>query len=225
VVSALDEHTLYAHWSNATVAHTLTFNPCEGSVSPTSRQVNEGSAYGTLPVPTRSGYSFVGWFTGTVVGSQVTASTVMGNDDAIVYARWSASLVTVTFNPNGGSVAEATRSVKYGSQIGTLPQPHRDGMNFDGWHTAASGGVVVEATRIVTSAFTCYAHWSNGTATWTNVRYRIQLVTNGGTVASSYGELKYTKGKAKALPTSSQVTRSGYSFDGWFKKADFSGGV
>lgn len=43
--------------------YTVTFDANGGSVSPTSKTYTSGSMYGELPVPSRSGYKFVGWFT------------------------------------------------------------------------------------------------------------------------------------------------------------------
>ena len=40
----------------------VTFHPNGGSVSPTTKEYQEGAKLGTLPVPTRSGYGFVGWY-------------------------------------------------------------------------------------------------------------------------------------------------------------------
>lgn len=222
-VTTLEDHTLFAHWTPTSVYHVLTFNPCGGTVSPSSRSVLEGAAYGTLPTPSRSHYNFAGWFTGTVSGSQVTSSTIMGEHDATIYARWSATEVLITFNPNGGSVQEPSRSVRWGSQIGKLPTPEFPGMSFVGWFTSATGGTEITPTTVPSSSATYYAHWTDGSAVWTIVKYKIKLETNGGAVDASYGELKYQKGVAKALPTSDQVTRSGYRFGGWYLKADFSG--
>ena len=42
---------------------TITFNPNSGSVDPTTKEVGVGNSYGTLPVPTRTGYGFDGWTT------------------------------------------------------------------------------------------------------------------------------------------------------------------
>ena len=55
--------TLTAQWSANT--YTLTFNANGGSVSTSSKSITYGVSYGTLPTPTRSGYKFIGWYTGT----------------------------------------------------------------------------------------------------------------------------------------------------------------
>ncbi|MBP3920846.1 MAG: InlB B-repeat-containing protein [Bacilli bacterium] len=41
--------------------YTVTFDPNGGSVSTTEKQVLENSLYGDLPIPTREGYTFMGW--------------------------------------------------------------------------------------------------------------------------------------------------------------------
>ena len=40
---------------------------------------------------------------------------------------------TVTFNPNGGTVSQATKQVTYRKPYGTLPTPTRAGYTFKGW--------------------------------------------------------------------------------------------
>lgn len=72
-----------------------------------------------------------------------------------------ATTYTVTFNPNGGTVSEASRSVAPGTAVGTLPTPTRSGSySFDGWYTAASGGTQISAGTTVSANVTYYAHWT-----------------------------------------------------------------
>ena len=65
----------------------------------------------------------------------------------------------VTFNANGGTVSPTSRTVNYGSQIGTLPTPTRQYHTFLGWYTSATGGSQVYSNTKVRSAMTIYAHW------------------------------------------------------------------
>ena len=69
---------------------------------------------------------------------------------------------TVTFNPNGGTLATAdrTKNVPVGHKVGTLPTPTRAGYDFDGWYTAASGGEQIGSNRIITEDIPFYAHWT-----------------------------------------------------------------
>jgi len=67
----------------------LTFNANGGTVKPTSTKVTTEEKYDTLPIPTRSGYNFDGWFTAKQGGSQIEkGQTVTAVDDFTVYAHW-----------------------------------------------------------------------------------------------------------------------------------------
>ena len=76
-------------------AVTVTFDAGEGTVEPTTLEVNSGEAIGELPVPTREGgWKFIGWFTAPAEsyltagqGTQVTAETTV-DEDTTVYAHW-----------------------------------------------------------------------------------------------------------------------------------------
>lgn len=90
VVTALEDHALYAHWNRVPVTMTVYFVACGGTVvDPTERTVKSGEAYGELPVPVRDGYEFKGWFTASLGGSAVTADTVVGRTFTHwLYAQW-----------------------------------------------------------------------------------------------------------------------------------------
>jgi len=67
----------------------------------------------------------------------------------------------VYFNANGGSVSPASKTVYSGNVFGVLPDPVRDGYDFQGWYTAASGGNIVSANTNVNLSgdITLYAQW------------------------------------------------------------------
>ena len=147
----------------------MTFDAQDGTVSPTSKTVTNGSAYGTLPTPTRSGYTFGGWFTGTNgTGSQVTESTTVSlTANQTLYAKWTAVPVTsytVTFDAQDGTVSPTYKTVTNGSAYGTLPTPTRSGYTFGGWFTGTNGtgSQVTESTTVsLTADQTLYAMWNN----------------------------------------------------------------
>ena len=74
--------------------------------------------------------------------------------------------VTITLDPNGGTLETTTYQKLVGDQYGTFPEPSRDGYNFDGWFTAATGGTKIEATATVSADATYYAHWSEAAVDW-----------------------------------------------------------
>ena len=68
----------------------------------------------------------------------------------------------VTFDPNGGTVNEASRYVGSGQQYGTLPVPSYDGIEFLGWYTAPTGGELITDTSLMSAEpITLYAHWKH----------------------------------------------------------------
>ena len=155
----------------ASVTYPVTFNPNGGRVSTKSKNVTIGNTYGTLPTPTRTGYSFDGWYTKEIGGTKVTETTTVGtNPPATLYAHWIAKKYLVTLNANGGKINTASGQVStksytatYGSKYNFLPRPIRTGgYNFDGWYTDQTNGTKVDSDTTVTTAkdHILYAHWS-----------------------------------------------------------------
>ncbi len=69
-----------------------TFDANGGTVSPVNKSVAVNEAYGTLPTPTRTGYTFNGWYTEKTGGTKVTASTVCKTaSNHTLYAQWTCS--------------------------------------------------------------------------------------------------------------------------------------
>lgn len=80
--------TLYARWKAKQC--TVTFESNGGTVSTNSKKVTYDSTYGTLPTPTRAGYTFDGWYTALTGGTKVTTDTVVtATADHTLYAHWS----------------------------------------------------------------------------------------------------------------------------------------
>ena len=153
--------TIYAAWKAGT--YTVSFDANGGTCPTASKEVNFNSAYDTLPIPTRTGYGFDGWFTSAQGGSAVDADTVMSTaSNHTLYAHWSANAYTVSFDANGGTCPDSSKSVAYDSAYGELPVPTKDCYNFEGWFTAKDGGTQVKAkTKVLTdSNHTLYAHWA-----------------------------------------------------------------
>jgi uncharacterized repeat protein (TIGR02543 family) len=76
----------YAQWSKY---YTINFNPNGGKTGVKSKQVTYGAKYGNLPVPTRYGYYFTGWYTTRTGGTLLSKNTLYGaKKNRTVYARW-----------------------------------------------------------------------------------------------------------------------------------------
>ena len=125
--------TVYAHWT--VNSYTLTFDANGGKVSPASRKVRYGAKYGDLPTPTRSGYTFDGWYTAKSGGSKVSGDAVMGAGDVTVYARWAES-------PRPSSVVMHRLYNRYtGEHFYTSDVSERDRLVSVGWSYEGVGWV------------------------------------------------------------------------------------
>lgn len=171
--------------------YTITYT-MNGGTNSSSNPSNYNVLYGvTFANPTRTGYTFKNWtidgsvVTGINSGANATWSSIddmytkcssRTTGDKTVVANWTANTYTVNFNANGGSTPTASKTVTYDSTYGTLPTPTRDGYDFNGWYTAASGGTQVTSSSkvTITATQTLYAQWTIKT-------YTITYDGNGGT--------------------------------------------
>ena len=87
ILESAVETTVYAQWSPKNF--NIIFDANGGAVATASKGSTYGVAIGELPVPTRDYYTFSGWYTDAMAGTQVTAETIFeGSDDVTVYAHW-----------------------------------------------------------------------------------------------------------------------------------------
>lgn len=128
-----------ANWKVNT--YTLTFNANGGSTPTSSKSVAYGSAYGTLPTPSRTNYTFKGWFTSASGGTQVNANTVMGDGNVTLYAQWTLNSYTLTINTVGGSISNKTFSFTNGQAM-NLPTPSLWGFDFSHYINEADSTIV-----------------------------------------------------------------------------------
>ena len=143
-----------------------------------------------------------------------TKSLVKFSKGQIIYCE--SGTFFVTFNGNGGTVAETERTASCGMPIGTLPVPTRDYYTFDGWYTEAEGGepVTEDSTWAYAADLTLYAHWrENGISDWIPAD---QLPAGGEVVSEKW---TYTE---TIVTESEQTALDGYSKTGnerWVKSA------
>ena len=203
--TAREDQRLYAHWEPLKI--TVAFDTESTETIRETKTVTYGETYGTLPVPKREGHTFLGWTATETSSTQVTAETLVKKTSGhTLYAKWSANEYTVTFDANGGTAEQTSKTVVYGKTYGSLPDARREGYTFDGWYTAVQGGKMVAAgdTHDYAASVTLYAHWTKG-------GYSIAFSSNGGTAVPSitvysgsyYGELPATE-------------KAGYDFTGWY---------
>ncbi|GAA3879151.1 alpha-L-rhamnosidase [Leifsonia kafniensis] len=147
--------TLYAHWT--VQKRTVTFN-AQGGSKVAAVSTNYNTAIKAPKSPTRTGYTFKGWYTKATGGSKWNF-TAKVTSNATAYAHWTVQKRTVTFNAQGGSKVAAV-STNYNTVIKAPKSPTRSGYVFKGWYTKVTGGTAWKFTAKVTTNATAYAHWA-----------------------------------------------------------------
>ncbi|MBE6132012.1 MAG: hypothetical protein E7180_01285 [Erysipelotrichaceae bacterium] len=162
--------TLYAGWEANTYTVTL---DTQGGTAKDPITVTYDSTYDKLPLPTsvggKTGYTFAGWFTDPVSGTEVTReTTVKITADQTLYAHWTANIYPATLNVNyGDTPTTQIINVTYDSPIPTVIPPSRTGYTFLGYYTGAVNGTqVIDENGVSVSNWTnannttvLYAHW------------------------------------------------------------------
>lgn len=216
--------TYYAHWTATKRSYTATFNGNGGSTpSPSSITKEYNAALGTLPTCSRTGYTFLGWYTASSGGTKISTTTVV-TKDITYYAQWSINSYTLTFNPNGGTVTPTSKNLEYNSAYGTLPTPTRASdaqytYTFAGWYTAATGGTqVTAATKMAAKDTTVYAHWTSNTRSYT-----VSYQTTYGTLNRTSQSIAYNSKGSCTLTMPDNTAEFTYTFVGWYTAANGGG--
>ncbi len=117
-----------AEYNSYLTAKKVTFDANGGIVSESERTITYGGIYGTLPVPTRVGYTFNGWYTEKDAGKLIEAHHTMEEiSDHTLYARWSINMYTVNWKQCGNVDIVVTRvsSPYANASIGALSSGDR----------------------------------------------------------------------------------------------------
>jgi len=176
--------TLHPVWTPNT--YTVTYEENGGSTVADGSFTHGGSLTYPTP-PTRSGFSFQGWFAASSGGSALTASTVAaGNASVTLWAQWAANTYTVTYEENGGSTV-ADGSFTHGGSLTYPTPPTRSGFSFQGWFAASSGGSALTASTVAAAnaSVTLWAQWVADPTTTTTSTTTTTLAPTTTTTAST----------------------------------------
>lgn len=196
--SLSDTTELYAVWNTVTVI----FDGNGGSVSETSRKVAYNSTYGALPVPTKKGHRFVGWFTAPSGGVEISETTrhtyIM---DVTAYAQWKINNYTISFESNGGTEVYSLTQ-EYGMPI-SLPVPSKNGYKFDCWCNDSSLSNEFVDSKMPADNVTLYAKFVAN-------QHTITFIFDNGAdpevrILNFNALVQYPKG----------VEKEGFTFNGW----------
>jgi len=198
----------------------VTLNANGGKVGTAQVTAKYGQSMPAAKAPTRTGYTFLGYFTKKTDGVQYydgkMASVKKWTSTATsytLYAHWKLKTAAVTLNANGGSGGTAKVTAKYGQAMPKITVPKRTGYTLLGIYNAKSGGTKYWTASGASArtwngsgtAYTFYAHWKAKTST-------VTLSRCGG----SGGTSKVTATYDKAMPKVTIPTKKGYKFMGYY---------
>ena len=197
--------TIYAHWER--IQLTVTFDLQSGTGNFPDQTVYHGEV-ATRPTaePTRTGWTFVGWYDG-VTGQNPFDFTTPITENTTIFARWQRIPVTVTFNLNGGVYAGnnslLTQTIYHGEDATALTTtPTRTGWLFTGWSPALNLTSVTENRTFV--------------AQWERITFTVNFNLNGGTYRGESALLTQTVNHSEhATALTADPVRTGWTFTGW----------
>lgn len=188
--------TLYAIWSSTTTTAAV-----------------------TLPTPSRTGYTFNGWYTAASGGTRVGGGGSSYTPTAAItlYAQWTIITYTVSYNKGSyGSGTNTSDTKTYGVNL-TLKGAifTRTGYTQDGWSTSDGGNKVYDlsGTYSQNAAVTLYPHWKI-------ITYQVSYNAGGGTGAPAAQTKTYG---VNLTLSSTQPTWAGHTFASWNTAANGTG--
>ena len=214
-----DTVTLYAVWSKKKYTLTYEYN---GGKSPESKNRTTYTVTDefTLKSPTKTGYTFAGWYSDSKLTKKVTKVKKGTTGDKTFYAKWTQNSYTVKYSANGGSGSMSSKKLSYSTTY-TIPANKftRTGYTFK-YYTDSKGNKYYPGDKVKKlsskdgATVTLTAYWKANT-------YTIKFNANGGSGTMSSKTATY--GKTVTLPANKFTNAPGLKFSGWNTKANGTG--
>ncbi len=147
--------TLTAHWNDGN-SYVVTLDANNGSVYPTQVTVNYDQNY-SLPIPTRNGYEFNGWYSGITKINNSGTWTYDSNKSIV--ASWTPIDYSITYNLNNGTNDPSNPNSYTIEDSFVFKNPSREGYSFAGWFDNSDNQIAQIAVG-TTGSLALTAHWS-----------------------------------------------------------------
>lgn len=204
--------------------HTVTYQ--NGGQLYSTAMVNHGGTLLEPSSPEKYGYTFTGWYAGNNKWTFGKSGTAV-NTDVTLTAMWEINRYAVTTSAGTHVVDFLTQPDKnntyaHGTAVNFTLTP-QTGVSLSDL-TVYANGVALQNhgnPNLGSFTFNITADTEISVAANTANRFNVALLVGEGTINS--GQLvTYTEGVGAYLPV--DVTRPGFTFDGWYEFQDYSGG-
>ena len=228
ITAVTGDKTYIADFTATIRKFTVTWDANGGWCGTASTNVRGGDAVGGMPVTTREGYEFEGWFTEAIGGSQISAETVI-TADITYHAHW--TLLTYDFTIAATPAGYGTVSAPSVAEV-----PYGTAVTENGNNITVNGTTIIATPAATTAQYTyAFSQWAYVPATVTgNVsieavftrtvnQYTVLWKSEDGTstiesdVNQNYGAVTAFNGTTPTKDATAQYT---YTFDGWATEAN-----
>ena len=191
---------------------TVELNANGGILEKSTKNIIYKCTYGELPIPTRQGYKFIGWFTQENEGTKIESTTTVEIiEDHTIYAHWEKSSYMLTVNhylenaddENYKLSTTTTYSVLYDTEL-TLESLKTVIENGTYKYASLSENGTETINYKIKADTTIYIYYSRNTYTVT--------LEAGNNITSVTGEGKCKIGASKSI---NAIFPSGYFFSQW----------
>jgi len=221
-----DNITLYAKWNLET--YNITYNLNGGtnnSFNPATYTIT--SAKITLKAPTKTGYSFAGWYNDAECTEAISEIASGSYGVVELFAKWTATEYTITYVTADGATHSNILTYTNETDLTTLADATLKGHAFGGWYTddsyatavtTVAGGEIGNKTIYAKFTANTYNVWLDGNE---EASYVVSFNLNGaeGTIASQ------TVTPTATLKYPTVPTRDGYIFAGWYENENCTGSL
>lgn len=191
----------------------LTLN-VNGGILENDLQVYLSGNTTVLPIPTKEGYDFLGWFDNeNFTGDAKEEITPELTGELSYYAKWGKKY-KLDLQTNGGDITVIVPTTHTHGLDLELPEPTKKGYVFAGWYDndKLSGNPMSIVSKDCEEDLTLYAKWLK--------KYRVILSLEGGDLDKDLRISEYIEESIVNLPT---PTKENCVFDGWYSEPDYSG--
>ena len=198
--------TLYAKWKELPPDTFVVTFDSDGGSHIESQTVESGGKVTKPTAPTKTGYTFVGWYLNSEKTTAYDFGTVV-KSNITLYAKWNVNSYTVTFDTDGGT-SIVSQTVTFGANVSEPAAPTKENYTFIGWYSDSEKIVVYDFTKSISGNITLYAKWSINS-------YTVTFDTDGGSAIESQSIEYGSKATKPADPA-----KTGYKFVGWYLNSE-----